>query len=255
MPVQRFVEVSTQLSMLESGSLLKEDAGMAMVLLPVVDGVTRDRTAVELVAAGNASDVDLLIGTCAEECRLFIWAMPEAMQSMIPIPDPDRWFAPNGRSDDEVRKVYAEARPHLDDREVGIALWTDGLFTIPAARFADAQREHTDNVWSYRLSWRSPAADGQLGACHALDIPFVFDRMDLTAFVGAKPPVELAEEIHGAWVRFAKTGDPNGGGLPDWPRHDAKIRPTMDFDVPIGVVNDPDASVSDTWEGVWALPA
>ncbi len=254
LPVERFVEVSTQVGMLESGALLREDAGMAMVLLPVVDGVTRDRTAVELVAAGNASDVDLLIGTCAEECRLFIWAMPEAMQSMIPIPDPDRWFAPSGRSDDEVRKVYAEARPQLDDREVGIALWTDGLFTIPAARFADAQRANTDNVWSYRLSWRSPAADGKLGACHALDIPFVFDRMDLTPFVGENPPAQLAHEIHGAWVRFAKTGDPNGGNLPAWPRHDPATRPTMDFDTPIRVVDNPDAAVSDTWDGVWALP-
>ena len=253
-PVQRFVEVSTQLSMLESRSLLRDDAGMAMVLLPVVDGVTRDKAAVELVAAGNAASVDLLIGTCAEECRLFVWAMPEAMQSMIPIPAPTQWFAASGRSDDEIRKVYSEARPNLDDREVDIAAWTDGLFTIPAARFADAQRDHNENVWSYRLSWRSPAAEGKLGACHALDIPFVFDRMDLTAFVGENPPAQLAHEIHGAWVRFAKTGDPNGGNLPAWPRHDPATRPTMDFDTPIRVVDNPDAAVSDTWEGVWALP-
>ena len=64
--------------------------------------------------------------------------------------------------------------------------------------------------------------------------------------------LELAHEMHGAWVRFAKTGDPNGGNLPEWPRHDPDTRPTMDFDVPILVVNDPDAEVRTTWEGVWA---
>jgi len=252
-PVQRFVEVSQQLSMLESRALLGDDLAMTMVLLPVVDGVTRDKTAAELVAAGNAADVDMLIGTCAEECRLFIWAMPEAMQAIMPVPAPAQWFASTGRSDDEIRKVYSEARPNLDDREVDIAAWTDGLFTIPAARFADAQRAHNDNVWSYRLSWRSPAGNGLLGACHGLDIPFVFDWMDIAAFVGDNPPAELAKEIHGAWVRFAKTGDPNGGNLPAWPRHDPATRPTMDFDTPIRVIDNPDAAVSDTWDGVWAL--
>ena len=54
-PVQRFVEVSQQLSMLESRALLGDDLAMAMVLLPVVDGVIRDKTAAELVAAGNAA--------------------------------------------------------------------------------------------------------------------------------------------------------------------------------------------------------
>ncbi len=196
----------------------------------------------------------MLIGTCAEECRLFIWAMPEAIQAIMPIPAPAQWFAATGRSDDEIRKVYSEARPKLDDREVDIAAWTDGLFTIPAARFADAQRAHNQNVWSYRLSWRTPAGNGKLGACHGLDIPFVFDRMDFTAFVGDNPPVELSKEIHGAWVRFAKTGDPNGGDLPAWPRHDPRTRPTMEFDTPIRVIDNPDAAVSDTWEGVWALP-
>ena len=55
-------------------------------------------------------------------------------------------------------------------------------------------------------------------------------------------------------MRFAKTGDPNGGNLPAWPRHDLATRPTMDFDTPIRVRDNPDLDVSNTWEGVWALP-
>ena len=158
-PVQRFVEVSTQLSMLESRVLLGDDLAMTMVLLPVVDGVTRDKTATELVAAGNAADVDMLIGTCAEECRLFIWAMPEAMQAIMPIPAPAQWFSATGRDDDEIRKIYSEARPHLDEREVDIAAWTDGLFTIPAARFADARARPTT-----RTSGTTASRGGRLRA-------------------------------------------------------------------------------------------
>ena len=251
-PAQRFVDLAMQLSYGEGTALLGDDAGMAMPFMPMIDGVTRDRTPIDLVASGAAADVDLLIGTCAEECRLFIWAMPEAMQSLIPIPEPSRWFGPTGRGDDDVRKVYAAAHPDLDEREVSIAIWTDAMFTIPAERLADAQRGHNENVWSYRLSWRTPILDGNLGACHALDIPLMFDRVDLTAFLGENPPVELAREMHGAWVRFAKTGDPSGGNLPAWPRHDPDTRPTMDFDVPIRLVNDPDADVRTIWDGVWA---
>ena len=254
LPAERFAEVSTQLSQ-EGAALLGDDRNMTMVLLPVVDGVTRDNTAVELVAAGRAADVDLLIGTCAEECRLFVWAMPEEVQAMVPIPPPSQWFGATGHSDDEIRKVYSHARPSLDERDIDIAAWTDGLFTIPAARLADAQRPHRERVWSYRLSWRSPGAGGKLGACHALDIPFIFARMDMAAFVGEKPPVDLSREMHGAWVRFAKTGDPNGGNLPAWPQHDPDIRPTMDFDTSIQVIANPDAEVSGLWEGVWAIKA
>jgi para-nitrobenzyl esterase len=248
-PAQRFVEVSTQLSQ-EGAALLGGDRNLTMVLLPVVDGVTRDRTAVEAVAGGDAAPVDLLIGTCAEECRLFVWAMPEAVRAIIPIPPPAQWFGATGRSNDDIRKVYSQAHPSLDELEIDVAVWTDAMFTVPAARLADAQRAHQENVWSYRLSWRSPAADGQLGACHALDIPFVFDRMDLAAFLGDQPPVDLSNEIHGAWVRFATTGDPNGGGLPPWPRHHPDTRPTMDFDTPIRMIENPDAAVSNLWEGL-----
>jgi len=40
-----------------------------------------------------------------------------------------------------------------------------------------------------------------------------------------------------------------------WPRHNPETRPTMDFDTPIRVIDNPDATVSDTWEGVWAAPS
>ncbi len=220
-PAQRFVELATQLAYGEGTALLGDEAGMTMPFMPMVDGVTRDRTPIELVAAGAAADVDMLIGTCAEECRLFIWAMPEAMQSLIPIPEPSRWFGPTGRSDDDVRKVYAAAHPDLDEREVEHrGLDRRHVHDPGLAARGRPTRAHTPNVWSYRLSWRTPILDGNLGACHALDIPLMFDRVDLTAFLGENPPVDLAHEMHGAWVRFATTGDPNGGTLPEWPRHD-----------------------------------
>lgn len=98
-----------------------------------------------------------------------------------------------------------------------------------------------------------PCRRGEVGGLPRVDIPFVFDRMDLAAFVGEKPPLDLSREIHGAWERFARTGDPNGGTLPSWPHHDPATRPTMDFDTSIRVIENPDDEVSGTWEGAWAV--
>ncbi len=68
----------------------------------------------------------------------------------------------------------------------------------------------------YEFAWRSPAFDGRLGACHALELGFVFDLLDLPSYgplTGGQAPQALAEEMHGAWVALAE-GDPR-----DWPVH------------------------------------
>ena len=74
---------------------------------------------------------------------------------------------------------------------------------------------------------------GWLGACHGLEIAFVFGnqgRGELAAFTGSGPEADaLAERMMDAWLAFARTGDPSTPALP-WPRHDPATRPTMVFD-------------------------
>lgn len=55
-----------------------------------------------------------------------------------------------------------------------LAVQTDHIFRIPADRLAEAQAAHLRQVFAYRFDRRSPIAGGALGACHALDVPFVF---------------------------------------------------------------------------------
>jgi para-nitrobenzyl esterase len=70
----------------------------------------------------------------------------------------------------------------------------------------------------YEFAWRSPAFEGRLGACHALDLRFVFDTVDkgreqmMGGSLGDHPPQQLADTMHAAWVRFARDGDLG------WPR-------------------------------------
>ena len=85
---------------------------------------------------------------------------------------------------------------------------TDAMFRQPVRDFAAA---HRGSAHVYEFSWRSPALDGRLGACHALELPFVFDTLETCAgpngLAGETPPHDLARRIHGLWVAFAK-GEP-----------------------------------------------
>ena len=59
------------------------------------------------------------------------------------------------------------------------AVLTDWWVRVPAIRLADAHAPAPAGTFMYEFAWPSPAFDGRLGACHALEIPFVFDTLDL----------------------------------------------------------------------------
>jgi para-nitrobenzyl esterase len=93
----------------------------------------------------------------------------------------------------------------------------------------------------YYFTWRSPVRGGKLKAFHCLDIPFVFDNVDLaTAMTGSgQDRYGLADRMSGAWAAFARSGNPNHRGLPSWPAFNTKQRATMILDNECKVVNDP----------------
>ena len=87
-------------------------------------------------------------------------------------------------------------------------------------------------VYMYWFTWQTPILDGRPRAFHCAELPFVFNNTDrAAAMTGGGPEARiLGERVSDAWVEFARKGDPNHPGLPQWPAFTAKEGPLMVFD-------------------------
>jgi para-nitrobenzyl esterase len=153
--------------------------------------------------------------------------------------------------------AYREARTgrgdSTDPRELWSAIETDRVFRINSVRAAQAQSAHAP-TYMYLFTWESPAMGGALGACHALEIPFVFGNLDLPTidrFAGSGPDAQrLSEQMTDAWVSFARTGAPSHAGIPEWPTYDGSRRATMEFGPQTRVVEAPYDTERRVWDRV-----
>ena len=104
----------------------------------------------------------------------------------------------------------------------------------------------------YLFTWESPAFGGLMKSCHILEMPFVFDNVaEPYMLIGDSPERhELAARMSGAWISFARHGDPNHEGLPRWPTYDPEKRATMIFNSECRIENDPAAEERLAWSGV-----
>ena len=104
----------------------------------------------------------------------------------------------------------------IDDHRSAIE--TGYRYTEPAFQLAHDHRGPSHGTWLYRFDWQSPVRDGELRACHGVDVPFVFDTLDSAPkLVGDAPPRSLADAVHQAWTSFARDGDPSCEALGHWP--------------------------------------
>jgi len=144
---------------------------------------------------------------------------------------------------DRLIATYRKARPGVSNVDIHLILASDntvrsGILTV-AERKAEAKQAP---VYMYYFTWRSPVHDGKLKAYHTLDIPFVFENVDLaTAMTGGRQDrYALQDRMSAAWTSFARTGNPNVKGLlPEWPAFDTTRRATMVLDNECSAVNDP----------------
>lgn len=207
---------------------------------PVIDGDVLPREPLAAIRDGEARDVPLLIGTNLDEARLFAPLDPEATTLDEALLLARCAEAIPGGTDAARRAiaVYRDARAARGERvepgDLWFALESDRTMRDPAMRLAALQAAHQPETYAYLFTWPSPAMGGLFGACHALELPFLFGTLQhplIRPFTGKGPAAQaLAGQIQDAWIAFARTGRPGHAGIGAWPAYDAARRRTMILD-------------------------
>jgi para-nitrobenzyl esterase len=203
---------------------------------PVIDGVIVPGPPLENLNR----DVDVLVGSNLDEFRLYM--VPSGAIDAINETLLQQAVQRYGVDAEKVVGTYRANRPDASAGELFAAIVTDWFFRIPAIRLAEVAAP----AWTYEFTWQPPTFDGRLGACHASELPFVFDNLADKGFVpllGENLPQELADTMHGAWVAFASTGNPG------WPTYNTYTRGTMRFDLTSELVIDPRGDERALWDG------
>jgi carboxylesterase type B len=222
----------------------REVAVNMMPWQPVVDGDVIPARPIDRIAAGAGAGIELLVGSNTDEWNFFL--VPGGMIDHITPEVLCGTVAAYGLPVEATLATYRAARPGASAGELLSAIQGDWYFRMPALRLADAHATRPAATYMYEFAWRSPQFTGRLGACHGLDIAFVFDTLDdgSELLLGTDPPQPLADAMHAAWVAFATKG--NCG----WPKYDLSRRATMRFDTTSAVVDDPRPAARALWEGV-----
>jgi para-nitrobenzyl esterase len=209
---------------------------------PVVDGHSLPTDPFDPVAPALSATVPLLLGTVETEVTFF------PGQPLDPIDDgalrarvKQLLKTASDADVDRVIAAYRAGRPGTPNTDLYLIMASDGF---RAGILLEADRKAAQAqapVYQYYFTWRSPVREGKLRTFHTLEIPFVFDNVDAAKSMtgSGNDRYELATRMSSAWVAFARTGDPNHPGLPNWAPYDNKRRATMIFNDRCQLVDDP----------------
>jgi para-nitrobenzyl esterase len=219
-----------------------------LMYMPVVNGRSLPKHPSLLLKEGVASNIAILLGTNRDESRLFTLMMPNGPQV-----NEKRLKEFFGDQANEALAIYTQDTESKSSTDAWSDILTDDMFRISAIRLAEIQAQQNAPVWMYRFDWPSPAFDGRLKSCHALEIPFVFNTLNtpgLAMLTGDAPErYDIAHRMHEAWASFISSGNPNRGNMQQWPRYELSQRGTFIFNTEDQVLNDPQGRERECWNG------
>jgi len=193
-------------------------------------------------APPQGAAIPMIIGNTHDETRAFLGNDPSNF-TLTWDDLPARLTFANLRVDVLPEAVVAEYRrlyPHYSPSDVLFAATTAARSWRGALIELEARARAGHPTWAYQLDWATPKDGGKFGAPHASDIQFVFDNVGQpgATAIGLEAQV-MADQMSEAFLALAKTGDPNCAAIPRWAPYSLPRRPTMVFDVPSRLEDDP----------------
>ena len=238
LPADSLVDGLNMASMMEAGATYSG---------PMIDGKLRQQDLDAAYLAGKQLRIPVIVGATDRDIGFGSEGKTQ-----------DELFATFGANAAAARKAY-DPDGNLTVTDLAGAIDRDRMMLEPArfvARIFSRDRSAAEGiprsaggatwgagqpVWEFRFSYVAESMRSQWpGAPHASEIPFVFDTVR-ARYAGQLTAADesIARKIHGFWVQFAKTGDPNAAALPGWPKFSAGTDTLMNFTA-AGAVAGPD---------------
>lgn len=179
---------------------------------PVLDGYAFTEHPMDAWAHGGQADVPMIIGYNRDEATFFTGSQGElpttvaALETLVR----DQF----GEAADEVLALYP-ANTDADAYWAAVAIRTDSRFGVSARRQLRGMFSVPSKTWAYYFTYLPDASKGSpRGVSHASELAYVFGTIPDGADAATR---EASEAIMRYWTQFAKSGDPNQSGLPEWP--------------------------------------
>ncbi len=178
-----------------------------------------------LYANGKQNPVSLLVGSNADEGTSLAGPTTPRSSKVVLALVKQKY----GEAADEFLKLYPAATDE-EARDAFLHSLRDEWFTWEMRSWARLTRKANQPAYLYFFSHAPPRpGNEQLGAYHAAEIVYIFDNLDKFPWDIESLDRELADQMSEAWVRFASTGDPNGGRLPNWEVYGVESEPYLEF--------------------------
>jgi para-nitrobenzyl esterase len=215
---------------------------------PVLDGTDYTRHPFDPDAPPYSKNVPVIVSTTLDDSALALTNFDLDMDGLKKVAQ-----GLAGQHADHVVDAYRKAFPDATPFKLQARMLTDRGFR--AGAITQAERKAAQGgapVYMYLVEYEAPCYGGKFGAVHGVDVEFVLNRFggELT---GDSPAAKsLADGMGTAWANFARTGNPNAEGLPDWPAYDATKRATLIIDKECRIENDPHGELRRLWAEIRA---
>ncbi|MEJ0032788.1 MAG: carboxylesterase family protein [Bacteroidota bacterium] len=217
------------------GGQENDSSGVRIYSGPILDGKFVVETAESAYKAGRQARVPLIIGNCSGEIGGPFVSTATSKEAL---------FALFGEHEAEAKAAF-DPNGDKEFAEVQTKFNTDWVWGEPARMTARTFVSNGKPAYMFQFGYVSTSMRerARYGAGHGSEISFVFNTLNArwgNPGEATTEEKELAKIMNTYWANFAKTGNPNGNGLPAWPLYNSQKEEILDVDLDGKVVGKPD---------------